>query len=153
LYAIRASENASPDDYNVFYGGSRFYDLSDHPVATGEKNGVPLSAEMCRNAGYSEGCVSTAAGAYQITLPTWRDFRSYGGETLPDFSPESQDIAAARILADLGALDYIDAGDIESAIQIAGRRWASLPGSTARQRQKSMQWVLSQYERGLNLLG
>lgn len=153
LYAIRASENANPDDYNVFYGGSRFYDLSDHPVATGEKVGIRLSDTMCRNAGFGPGCVSTAAGAYQITLPTWQEFRAYGGETLPDFGPDSQDIAAARILGFIGALDHIEAGDIETAIQIAGQRWASLPGSTARQNPKSMNYVLAKYEQGLSLLG
>lgn len=154
LYAIRMSEHlpvnvVSGRDYTTFYGGRQFTNLSDHPVATGELQGVPLPAEWCRRAGFPGGvCVSTAAGAYQITLPTWREFRSKG-EFLPDFSPRSQDAAAARILASLGALPLIERGDIPGAVQLAGRRWASLPGSTSGQPQKSMDYVLAQYGAGM----
>lgn len=155
LYMIRSCEHLYPRDvvdtdaaYRTFYGGSRFSDMSDHPVATGEKKGVPLPPAMCRAAGFAGGvCVSTAAGAYQITLPTWREFRQAGawGPRLPDFSAESQDEAARRILQRIGALRLIEAGDIEAAIKKASARWASLPGSTAQQHPKPLEFALARY--------
>lgn len=155
LYMIRRAEHSSttPDaqTYHTFFGGSRFSDLSDHPVITGEKRGVPLSDEMCRNAGRGSGCVSTAAGAYQLIRPTWDRVRVAGawGPRLPDFSPASQDEAARRLLMTSGALSRLESGDVEGAIQRAGREWASLPGSTAKQNPKSMQVALSYYQTGL----
>lgn len=142
LYMIRVLETGSGDLYNVFYGGSRFFDMSNHPVITGEKKGVPLSAATCRAAGFPSGvCVSTAAGAYQITKPTWLQF----GANLPDFSPESQDEAALRLLRHTGALDAIAANDFDTALRLASKRWASLPFSTAQQNPKSYAYALSQY--------
>lgn len=150
LYAIRMCETGRPDDYGVFYGGSRFVDFSNHPVLTGEKKGVPLSDSMCRNAGMAPGCVSTAAGAYQINLPTWRDLTErWGYPMLPDFSPASQDAAAIRILEHDGALDYLNAGDVVGALNVASRRWASLPGSRAGQRPKSTTQFFAYFDNAL----
>jgi muramidase (phage lysozyme) len=140
LYMIQCAEVGqnrveNGTSYQTFYRGSLFGDLSDHPVITGEKSGIRLSDEMCRNAGFGPGCVSTAAGAYQITRPTWNQVRAAGswGPRLPDFSPESQDEAARRILVLIGALPLIERGDLQGAVSRASSRWASLPGSTARQ--------------------
>lgn len=158
LYMIRASEHAFPRDvvsgraYSTFYGGAQFSDFSDHPVLTGELRGVPLPAQWCINAGYPDGkCVSTAAGAYQINVPTWREVRSYGGPTLPDFSPESQDEAARRILLKIGALAALTNNRVTEAIRIASKRWASLPGSTAGQGGRSMAFVLARLNEGPTL--
>lgn len=140
LYAIRRSEHLASDvasgmDYWTFYGGSRFLSSHDHPALTGEKSGVRLPDQMCINAGFAPGCVSTAAGAYQINVPTWREFRRAGGwgPELTDFSPESQDEAARRIIARENALSAVEAGDWETALQLVGNRWASLPTSTSGQ--------------------
>jgi lysozyme len=138
LFMIRSTENPPVSDnerYFRFYGNSIFTDTSDHPVITGEKTGIRLSDKMCRDAGYSPGCVSTAAGAYQITNPTWKRIRAAGvwGSRLPDFSPASQDEAARRLLKDNGALGWLAMGDMPHAIASASRLWASLPGSTAGQ--------------------
>lgn len=158
LYAIRCAENTPTPDglrYGMFYGNTPFSNLSDHPVLTGEKRGVPLSDSMCRAAGFGVGCVSTAAGAYQINLPTWAQFRAAGkwGPMLPDFSPASQDECARRILVYIGAMPLIESGNIAAAFQRAGARWASLPGSSARQGAKSIGQVLAFYDDGLNSLG
>lgn len=145
LHMIRTLETQSTEPYGVFYGGARFHGFDDHPVITGEMRGVPLSQEMCRNAGYASGiCVSTAAGAYQFNVPTWNEVRA---ETprLPDFSPQSQDEAAIRLLRKIGALDSLAVGDFDTALQQASRRWASLPFSTAKQNPKSYAYALSQY--------
>lgn len=160
LYMIRSSEHLFPrnvvgtdEAYRVFYGDTerapnRFQSFADHPVLTGEKTGVPLPAQMCRAAGIASGvCVSTAAGAYQINLPTWREFREAGrwGPRLPDFSPESQDEAARRILIRVGALPLIEAGDIRGAAIRASGRWASLPWSRAQQRPKPESFAIARF--------
>lgn len=139
-YMIQCAETspeavASGDAYRTFYGGSLFSDLSDHPVLTGEKVGVPLSPDKCARAGFGPGCVSTAAGAGQINLPTWMQFREAGpwGPRLEDFEPESQDEAIRRILEFEGAIPLIEAGQIDDAIARVAHRWASLPGSKAGQ--------------------
>ena len=155
LYMLRSCEHTSAavadqTDYQTFYGGTLFWDMSDHPVNTGELQGVPLPSQVCINAGFSDGvCVSTAAGAYQFTRPTWDEIRDYGGSHLPDFTPESQDAAALRLLAKIGALPLIDAGNITAAIPVMGKRWASLPGAIGKQGQRSVDFALAKFSEGL----
>lgn len=154
LYAIRASENtamtlANGTEYSTFYGGKRFVDLSNHPSLTGEIPGVALPASTCIAAGFGPGCLSTAAGAYQINLPTWQQF----GVGLPDFSPASQDAAARRILDYDGITPLLLQGEIAQAIYAAAGRWASLPGSTANQGGRSLSFVLDKIEAGLTRYG
>lgn len=158
LYLIRNAEHTRADAasgaaYRTFYGGARFDDMSDHPVITGELSGVPLPDSTCRRARTGTGCVSTAAGAYQIIKPTWQRVREAGpwGGRLPDFGPDSQDEAARRILIEQGAMPLIEAGEIESAIRAAGRAWASLPGSAAGQRQLDMASALAVFDDGLRV--
>lgn len=155
LYMIRSCEHSASDvasgmDYQTFYGGARFQDMSDHPLNTGEMQGVPLPAQVCINAGFSDGvCVSTAAGGYQFTKPTWNEIRDYGGTHLPDFTPESQDVAALRLLSKIGALPLIDAGNIQAALPKIGTRWASIPGALGKQGQRSLDFALSKFNEGL----
>lgn len=160
LFMIRRAEHSRSDAesgraYKVFYGGKTFDGIDDHPTRTGERMGVPLDARVCRAAGLRAGCVSTAAGAYQITAPTWDEFRAAGswGPRLPDFSEASQDEAARRILQRIGALDALNAGDFEGAVMLAGSRWASLPGSTAQQNPKTIEVVAGFYDRGTEIFG
>lgn len=146
LYAIRCSEHNALDvaagtDYWTFYGGARFSGTDDHPVATGELAGVPLPRATCIAAGIASGnCVSTAAGAYQFTLPTWRDF---GSGLL--FDEQGQDTAARRLLDRIGASAKILRGDLVGAIGLASKRWASLPGSTAHQGGRTLDFVLERF--------
>lgn len=158
LYMIGCAETSQLDmdsgiAYRRFYGNSLFSNFADHPVLTGEKRGVPLSDEMCRNAGFGPGCVSTAAGAFQITRPTWEDVRKAGtwGPAITDFSPTSQQEAARRVLILCGALPYVMGGSFNRGLELASSRWASLPGSTAKQNPKSVERVLSFYNQGLRL--
>jgi lysozyme len=153
LYMIRASEHVYPRDvvndaaYSIFYGGSRFYDFKDHPVVTGEKRGVPLPEAVCKAAGLRAGCVSTAAGAYQIIRPTWIRLRDKYG--LPDFGKDSQDAAAIYLLVESGAYDLLVAGDIEGAIKKASKIWASLPGNQYQQNPKSLAYAIDRFNEGL----
>lgn len=155
LWMIRNSEHLranvlSGADYGTFYGGSRFYSFADHPVLTGEKTGVKLPDAMCKAAGFVPGCVSTAAGAYQIIKPTWERVRQAGswGPHLDDFSPASQDEAARRLLWECGALADLQAGNFSGAVQRASKLWASLPGSRAGQPQRDMSAVIAFFDEG-----
>lgn len=156
LYMIRSTEHRASDvasgaDYGTFFGGGRFTNFADHPVITGELRGVPLKPEWCRAAGFPSGrCVSTAAGAYQFTRPTWEQFRARGawGARLPDFSPASQDEAARRVLGTLGVPAMLARGELQRAIAAAAPRWASLPGSTSGQPQKSMAFAIAKFNEG-----
>ncbi len=141
--------------YFTFYGNSSFTGTNDHPVATKEKRGVKLPDQMCINAGFSPGCVSTAAGAYQIILPTWRRVRKSGewGPYLPDFSPASQDEAARRLLIENNALWLVEAGNIPAAIKRVAPIWASLPGNTAKQGGITLAQAVAYFNDGLTNVG
>ena len=153
LFTIRASEHRYPNDvtndaaYHIFYGGKRFYDMSDHPVLTGELKAVPLPNNICAASGLGPGCVSSAAGAYQFIKATWVRLRDK--MQLPDFSPASQDLAAVQLLDDIGALKLVQAGDIEGALAKASKVWASLPGSRAQQNPRTLQYALDRFQEGL----
>ena len=153
LFTIRASEHRYPNDvtndaaYHIFYGGKRFYDMSDHPVLTGELKPVPLLNNICAASGLGPGCVSSAAGAYQFIKATWIRLRDK--LQLPDFSPASQDLAAVQLLDDIGALKLVQSGDIEGALAKASKVWASLPGSRAQQNPRTLQYALDRFAEGL----
>lgn len=156
LFMVAAAETGldkarSGESYATFYGNSIFRDFSNHPVLTGEKTGVKLSDKMCKNAGFGPGCVSTAAGAYQINLPTWLEVSRAGawGSELIDFTPESQDEAARRILILTGALPLLESGDFDGALNAASARWASLPGSNAQQNPKAYAAVANYFFEGI----
>lgn len=155
LYAVRRSEHlasdvASNEDFRTFYGGSRFTSFADHPVLTGEKVGVPLPPEYCRAAGFEPPCVSTAAGALQINVPTWKRIR-LRGEYLADFTPASQLEAGRRLLRERGADRMIAVGDVENAVYRMAPIWASLPRSTSTQPHRSIDDVMAYYSEGLTL--
>lgn len=156
LKVIRRAEHMdaiyrSGMDYVTTYGNGVFRTFDDHPVITGEMIRVRLPDHYCRNAGLAPPCYSTAAGAYQINLPTWTDFRKAGswGPYLDDFSPASQDEAARRILAHEGVIAMLDNNDIVGAISRASVRWASLPKSTSGQPKRTFAEVTKWYNDNL----
>lgn len=133
------------DPYRVCYGYRHtLQSFADHPANTGEWRGERLSDAMCRNAGLGPGCVSTAAGAYQIIRGTWNTIRGRLG--LPDFSPAAQDQAAIELIRSRGALEDVKAGRIVAAIDKCRNEWASLPGNYAKQGQRSVQTLLAWYQ-------
>lgn len=116
LAMIRAAEGtAGPAGYRTLFGGAVFDSFADHPrrTVTARLGGGTIS--------------STAAGAYQILSRTWDEARA--ALNLPDFSPESQDIAAAFLIRRRGALRDVMEGRLDVAIVKCAREWASLPGS------------------------
>ena len=106
------------DPYKVLFGGGSFQDLSKHP-----NKRIPFY-----NPATGKQDISTAAGAYQINLPT------YNWLKMKDFSKVSQDNAAIELLHKNGAYPYVIKGDLPNAIKKAAASWASLPGSTAKQK-------------------
>lgn len=166
-YMIRCCEHVYPANvendacYHIFYSGraefnppellnQRFYNMTDHPVITGECRKVPLPPDVCRNAGLNSPCYSSAAGAYQIIRPVWDRVRA-ADPYIGAFDNAGQDEACRRILAECGALDAIAAGDFDTALAKASRIWASLPGSVAGQNPKRLAYATDRFNEGLQL--
>lgn len=125
------------DPYRVTFGyQTTIQDFSDHPYLTGEWKGSKLSDSQCKGAGQRPGCITTAAGAYQITSTTWRQLKKK--LNLPDFSPASQDKAALELIREKGAIELIEAGKVEQAIDRVKKVWASLPGAGYGQGERSL---------------
>ncbi len=146
LSMLRQSEGtgSAQDPYAVCYGYKHIItDFSDHPAVTGEWKGEPLSDAMCANAGFGPGCISSAAGAYQITKGTWNGLKSSLG--LVDFSSDSQDAAAIELIRQRAALEDVKAGNIASAIDKCRNEWASLPGNYAKQGQRTQDTLVGWY--------
>ena len=138
------TEGGGRDAYRVCYAYRHTINsLADHPAITGEWRGERLSDAMCKNAGFGPGCVSTAAGAYQIIRPTWAAMKT--ALRLPDFGKASQDAAAVELIRRRGALEDVKAGRIASAIDKCRNEWASLPGNYAQQGQRSVSTLLGWY--------
>lgn len=134
-----------PDPFRVCFAYRHtIQSFADHPAALGEWGGEKLSDAQCAGAGFGPGCVSTAAGAFQITRPTWKRLKAKLG--LPDFSPDSQVAAAVELLRERGAYARLQAGDLAGAVEKARKEWASLPGANyAGQGMRSMAQVQSWY--------
>jgi lysozyme len=157
LGMIRQAEGtaASPDPYAVCYGYRHtIQDFSNHPSVTAQdKSRLPVTNEwrgerlpddMCRNAGFGPGCVSSAAGAYQIIRPTW--LKAQAALNLPDFGPESQDAAAVYLIERRHALEDVKAGRLAAAVDKCRNEWASLPGNYAKQGQRDLSTLAAWYQ-------
>lgn len=114
LYGSRASAPSLLDSF------------ADHPAQLGWP-GVKLSNQQCKGAGLGPGCVSTAAGRYQITGTTWRELG--GVRKYKSFDPAAQDAAALDLIKARRALDDVDAGRFAAAVEKIRRVWASMPGA------------------------
>lgn len=144
--AIKKSEGTADqgDPYRVCFAYRHtIVSFSDHPAVTGEWRGETLSDAMCAGAGFGPGCVSTAAGAYQIIKPTWLRLKSK--LSLPDFGPASQDAAAAELLRERGAIARLEVGDFPGAVSKARKEWASLPGAGYGQGERSIEWLTARF--------
>lgn len=146
LTAIAMAEGTEreADPYRVCYGYKHtLSSFADHPAITGEWRGERLSDAHCRGAGLSPGCVSTAAGRYQIIRPTWATIKAR--LKLPDFSPESQDLACIALIQGRGALADVQAGRFAQAVEKCRKEWASLPGANYGQGERTLPWLQARY--------
>jgi muramidase (phage lysozyme) len=130
LKAIAAAEGGGYDfKYGAVKGRKidpwRFTDTSTHP-----------------GAGF--GGKITAAGMYQITVDTWRQFGGRRG--LTDFTPDTQDLIAVDMLRSIGVIDKISpATSLEPCLgrQRSGRRFPKGPAwriTIRRNRMSSIQF-------------
>ncbi len=128
------------DPYRVCYGYRHtIADLSDHPAVTGEWRGESIANLGPQYAGK----VSTAAGRYQLIRPTWLACKKALG--LTDFSPESQDKAAAYLIKGRHALDDVIAGQVGDAIGKCSPEWASLPGANYGQPERRVSQLVAAF--------
>jgi muramidase (phage lysozyme) len=86
---------------------------------------------------------STAAGRYQIIHSTFLDLQAKLGTV--DFSPQTQDAMALRLIQDAGALPDVDAGNLQAAIDATSGLWASLPASHYPQPKRTFAFALAAY--------
>jgi muramidase (phage lysozyme) len=131
LLALRLGEGTSDEKgYYRKVGGGEVASLEKHPGYDGFKWYFTNPATGKRD-------YSTAAGAYQINLPTYKEFAPRLG--IDTFYASDQDIIAIAIIKSEDA--YVDVlnGDIASAVEKVSNRWASLPGSQAKQRTVSFE--------------
>lgn len=143
LAGLRVGEGtAGPNGYATLFGGALFNSYADHPAVLGWGGGK-LSNAMCAAAGFGPGCVSTAAGAYQINKPTWLRVKAKMG--LTDFSPASQDAAALMLIAEKGASGDVQAGRVADAVRKVRKVWASLPGAGYGQGEVSLAAFINNY--------
>lgn len=144
MIAFAEGTDRAGDPYRVCYGYRHtIRSLADHPAITGEWGGERLPDAMCAGAGLGPGCVSTAAGRYQIIRPTWRELKA--DLNLPDFGPASQDAAAVELIRRRGALNDVYAGRIAQAIDKVAKVWASLPGAGYAQPERKLSNLLAAY--------
>ncbi len=123
----------SDDGYDVLVGGKRFETYARHPN---------ILVHLPR-----WGISSTAAGRYQFLRRTWDDLTEQ--LRLRDFSPEAQDRGAVRMFVWAGALDEIKAGQVEKAMHLCRKLWASLPGAGYGQPEKKQSELLAVYREAL----
>lgn len=107
-------------------------------------NNGPHPNQVVSAGGYN----STAAGAYQFLYSSWHD--TIPLVPLSDYmSGPNQDQAALARINWRGALDEIDNGNIQEAIEILSYEWASLPPGRYGQPIKTMDAVLNYYNDAL----
>lgn len=72
---------------------------------------------------------SSAAGAFQVILPTWQGAAATMGIT--DFSPLSQQLVAVELLRQRGAIPYLLNNDLPGALKNTSlsKEWASFAGA------------------------
>jgi muramidase (phage lysozyme) len=150
MIAFSEGTDGAADPYRVCYAYKHTIDsLAQHPaeVVDGVREwaGEKLPDAMCRSAGLSPGCVSTAAGRYQLIRPTWIEAKRALG--LTDFSPASQDAAAVYLIRKRGALSAVERGQVANAIALCRKEWASLPGADYGQPERRLSALLDVYER------
>lgn len=142
LKMIRTCEGTNTHDdegYRALFG----YTLAAHgPLFSGFADHPNVRTAFTQTDGTHNW--TTAAGAYQIIYRTWSTVIQPKLK-LPDFSPESQDLAAAWLIADADAMDDVLTGRLQMAIDKCSGIWASLPASHYLQPKRSYTFALNAF--------
>lgn len=110
--------------FNPINGSRRFSDTRKHPY-----DGLDAKGD-------------TPSGAYQINLPTYKDFSTPQLGFVGGFDPAIQDRLAVAIFEfkrlewNESPLAAIRNGNIENAVKMLSSRWASLPGGSQPRKEK-----------------
>ncbi len=104
----------SDDGYNVIVGST-----PGKPILFNDYSRHPRMRQIEVN--------SDAAGRYQFMGRYWEHYRRQ--LDLPDFGPESQDRWAIQLIRECKAIDMVEAGLFDNAINACRSRWASFPGA------------------------
>ncbi len=138
LDAIAASEIGaellaiSDNGYNILVGSTK-----RHPILFPTVDRLPDYRDHPRV--YNRQFNSTAAGRYQILAHEWDHYKQL--LHLKDFSPLSQDAVAIQMIKEFHGLPPIDLGDLDNAVALIARLWASLPGSPYGQHTNTMEFI------------
>lgn len=124
--------------YSTLFGGKLFQGFDDHPR-------LKVTAGSA-----GKQYTSTAAGAYQFLSGTWDDLTKAYGQT--DFSPNAQDAKVVGLYIRRNALNSILAGQIEEAVRLCCKEWASLPESPYGQPTVTMEKALEWYREAGGIL-
>lgn len=129
-----------PDGYRALFGY--------HPILRADRvfdNGFARHPNIRFPFTQTDGTVNftTAAGRYQFIFPTWETVCERIGA--PDFSPAWQDEGALSEIEWHGALDDVDAGRVQDAIDKLSVVWASLPASHYPQPKRSLSFALDAF--------
>jgi hypothetical protein len=103
VFAFMQALSPGEGDYDQLNGGGRF-------------------------SGWSYPGAGVAAGAYGIMPTTYEGLKKQLG--LTDFSPDTQDVMTAHLIASRGAVPSLVNGNLQEAIGKLRGTWPSLPGGT-----------------------
>lgn len=138
-----------PEPYRCCYAFKHtIQDLSYHPAQIRPPlSMVEWPGEPLANLGPEYvGKISTAAGRYQINLPSWLE--GVKALRLTDFTPPSQDDWTIWKIKQKGAYDLVNAGRIAEALATPLHLvWASLPGPNIDQPQRDVAYLLNAYSK------
>lgn len=113
----------SDNGYDVCVGST-----PEHPILFGSYVSHPRRHDAATN--------SDAAGRYQFMGRYWEHYRDQ--LHLPDFGPTWQDKWCVQLIRECHALDAIEAGRFDEAVNLCRSRWASLPGAGYGQRENRL---------------
>lgn len=139
LFAIRKAEGtATAEAYRALFGwtpsnNKTFDSFADHPRKY--FNYTDKAGKTVR---------TSAAGAYQITATTFDLLVNKYGFT--DFTPDTQDLMALKLIEEKSALADVKAGRLETAIRKVARVWASLPGANYNQPERQLAYIQQAYQ-------
>jgi lysozyme len=147
LWMIRCAEGTSAaTGYQTMFTGALF-NVAD-PTIDGKPNPTyNYAAHPNIINGKNTKTPSTAAGAYQFLYSTWKSCQKT--LNLPDFSPQSQDLACKLLLTQTNSMDDILNGNFSIALTKNKKIWASLPGADyLNQSMRTYNFCASAYQAG-----
>lgn len=145
LDMLAVSEGTSgPNGYRTMFGGGLFDDFTDHPRIAHQFTDQAGRTLWTSAAGrYQFMAVSPIPAGGSTRVNTWDVLQEQ--LSLPDFSPDSQDQAAAELIRQRGALGDVQAGRFEAAIAKCAKTWASLPGAGYAQHENKLSKLVAAY--------